>query len=154
MGAATVLMGCLPTFAPIGYWAPALLVVLRFIQGFAVGGEWGGAVLLIAEHSQGQPWILGELAAGRRARRKHAGHGRAAGSHVHAFGRGVPRLGWRVAFWLSAVVVLIGYYIRTRVTDAPIFLEAQQEADRSEASRLGAIDVLKRYPHGVFTAMG
>jgi len=51
VGAATVLMGCLPTFAQIGYWAPALLVVLRFIQGFAVGGEWGGAVLLVAEHS-------------------------------------------------------------------------------------------------------
>ena len=44
-------MGCLPTFGQIGYWAPVLLVVLRFLQGFAVGGEWGGAVLLVAEHS-------------------------------------------------------------------------------------------------------
>ena len=44
-------MGCLPGFATIGYWAPGLLVVLRFIQGFALGGEWGGAVLLVAEHS-------------------------------------------------------------------------------------------------------
>jgi MFS family permease len=51
VGAATFLMGCLPTFAQVGYWAPALLVILRFIQGFAVGGEWGGAVLLVAEHS-------------------------------------------------------------------------------------------------------
>ena len=51
VGAATFLMGCLPTFGQIGYWAPALLVTLRFIQGFAVGGEWGGAVLLVAEHS-------------------------------------------------------------------------------------------------------
>ena len=51
VGAATFLMGCLPTFGQIGYWAPALLVVLRFLQGFAVGGEWGGAVLLVAEHS-------------------------------------------------------------------------------------------------------
>ena len=51
VGAATFLMGCLPTFGQIGYWAPALLVALRFIQGFAVGGEWGGAVLLVAEHS-------------------------------------------------------------------------------------------------------
>ncbi len=53
VGASTFLMGCLPTFAQIGYWAPALLVVLRFLQGFAVGGgEWGGgAVLLVAEHS-------------------------------------------------------------------------------------------------------
>lgn len=51
VGLATFLMGCLPTFAQIGYWAPALLVVLRFVQGFAVGGEWGGAILLVAEHS-------------------------------------------------------------------------------------------------------
>ena len=51
VGAATFLMGCLPTFAQVGYWAPALLVILRFIQGFAVGGEWGGAILLVAEHS-------------------------------------------------------------------------------------------------------
>lgn len=51
VGAATFLMGCLPTYGQIGYWAPALLVTLRFIQGFAVGGEWGGAVLLVAEHS-------------------------------------------------------------------------------------------------------
>ena len=51
VGVSTFLMGCLPTFAQIGYWAPALLVFLRFAQGFAVGGEWGGAVLLVAEHS-------------------------------------------------------------------------------------------------------
>ena len=51
VGAVTFLMGCLPTFGQIGFWAPVLLVVLRFLQGFAVGGEWGGAVLLVAEHS-------------------------------------------------------------------------------------------------------
>jgi len=62
--------------------------------------------------------------------------------------------GWRVAFWLSAVVVLIGYYIRTKVTDAPIFVAAQQEAEQIKASSFSAIEVLKRYPRGVFTAMG
>src|SRR3546814_542642 len=51
IGVSTFLMGCLPSFASIGYWAPALLVILRFIQGFALGGEWGGAVLLVTEHS-------------------------------------------------------------------------------------------------------
>lgn len=62
--------------------------------------------------------------------------------------------GWRVAFWLSAVVVLIGYYIRTKVTDAPIFVAAQQEAERIKASSFSVIEVLMRYPRGVFTAMG
>src|SRR3546814_14036136 len=51
IGASTFLMGCLPSFHSIGYWAPALLVLLRFVQGFALGGEWGGAVLLVTEHS-------------------------------------------------------------------------------------------------------
>ncbi len=62
--------------------------------------------------------------------------------------------GWRVAFWLSAVVVLIGYYIRTKVSDAPIFIEAQQEVERVKAVSYGVVEVLKRYPRGVFTAMG
>ncbi len=62
--------------------------------------------------------------------------------------------GWRVAFWLSAVVVLIGYYIRTKVTDAPIFVEAQEEAERIKATSFSVVEVLKRYPRGVFTAMG
>ena len=76
VGAATFLMGCLPTFAQIGYWAPALLVVLRFIQGFAVGGEWGGAVLLVAEHSPNAS--RGFWASWPQAGvpgREHAGHG-------------------------------------------------------------------------------
>ena len=51
VGGVTFLMGCLPTYGQIGIWAPILLVILRFMQGFAVGGEWGGAVLLVAEHS-------------------------------------------------------------------------------------------------------
>ena len=50
MGAATVLIGCLPTYGQIGVWAPILLIFLRLVQGFAVGGEWGGAVHLAAKH--------------------------------------------------------------------------------------------------------
>jgi MFS family permease len=59
-----------------------------------------------------------------------------------------------VAFWLSAIVVLIGYYIRTKVTDAPIFLEAQRQAERTKATQAGVLEVVKRYPRGIFTAMG
>jgi MFS family permease len=155
VGLATVLMGCLPSFAQIGYWAPGLLVALRFIQGFAVGGEWGGAVLLVAEHcpkaSRGfwASWPQAAVPGGNML----------ATSVLLALTSTLKdpaflSWGWRVAFWLSAVVVLIGYYIRTKVTDAPIFLEAQQEAEREKSSGLGAVEVLKRYPRGVFTAMG
>lgn len=155
VGAVTFLMGCLPTFGQIGYWAPALLVALRFLQGFAVGGEWGGAVLLVAEHSP------------NRSRAFWASWPQAAVPVGNMLATVVLLLlnatlsdasflswGWRVAFWLSAVVVLIGYYIRTKVTDAPIFLAAQEELERAKAVSYGVFEVLKRYPRGVFTAMG
>ncbi|WP_166906686.1 MFS transporter [Mycobacterium sp. DL440] len=155
VGVATFLMGCLPTYGQIGSWAPTLLVVLRFLQGFAVGGEWGGAVLLVAEHSPD------------RSRGFWASWPQA-GVPVGNMLATVVLLvltstlsdsdflswGWRVAFWLSAVVVLIGYYIRTKVTDAPIFVAAQQEAEQLKASSFSAVEVLRRYPRGVLTAMG
>ncbi len=155
VGAATFLMGCLPTFAQIGYWAPALLVTLRFCQGFAVGGEWGGAVLLVAEHSPSQ-------SRGFWASWPQAG---VPGGNMLATvvllvltwtlsDAAFLSWGWRVAFWLSAIVVLIGYYIRTKVTDAPIFVAARQQALTSKATSLGVVEVLRRYPRGVFTAMG
>ena len=155
VGVVTFLMGCLPTLDQIGVWAPVLLVVLRFLQGFAVGGEWGGAVLLVAEHSP------------NRSRGFWASWPQAAvpvGNMLATIVLWVLTTtlseedflswGWRVAFWLSAVVVLIGYYIRTKVTDAPIFVAAQQEVERVKAVSYGVVEVLKRYPRGVFTAMG
>ena len=62
--------------------------------------------------------------------------------------------GWRVGFWLSAVVVLVGYYIRTKVSDAPIFIAAQREVQEFKSRSFGVGEVLKRYPRGVLTAMG
>lgn len=155
VGSSTFLMGCLPTFAQIGYWAPTLLVTMRFIQGFAVGGEWGGAVLLVAEHSP-------NARRGFWASWPQAG---VPGGNMLATAvllvltstlsdAAFLSWGWRVAFWLSALIVLIGYYIRTKVADAPIFLEAQKQAEQSTATGLGVVEVLKRYPRGVFTAMG
>jgi MFS family permease len=155
VGVATFLMGCLPRFGQVGYWAPTMLVVLRFIQGFAVGGEWGGAVLLVAEHSPNQSrgfWSSWPQAA--------VPVGNMLATVVLLVLTGTLSddaflsWGWRVAFWLSAVVVLIGYYIRTKVTDAPIFVAAQQEVERVKAASYGVVEVLKRYPRGVFTAMG
>ena len=154
VGVATFLMGCLPTFAQIGYGAPVLLVALRFLQGFAVGGEWGGAVLLVAEHSPSARrgfWASWPQAA-------------APGGNMLATAvllvlastlsdAAFLSWGWRVAFWLSAIVVLIGYYIRTKVTDAPIFLAAQQHVEHAKATSFGVIEVLRHYPQRVFTAM-
>ena len=155
VGVVTFLMGCLPTYAQIGVWAPILLVVLRFLQGFAVGGEWGGAVLLVAEHSPDAKrgfWASWPQAA--------VPVGNMLATVVLLVLTGTLSddaflaWGWRVAFWLSAVVVLIGYYIRTKVTDAPIFVAAREEVERVKSVSYGVVEVLKRYPRGVFTAMG
>ncbi|WP_280305484.1 MFS transporter [Nocardia neocaledoniensis] len=155
VGGATFLMGCLPTFAQIGYWAPALLVTLRFIQGFAIGGEWGGAVLLVAEHSPSRSrafwasWPQAGVPAGNLLATVVLLVLTSTLSDA-AF----LSWGWRVAFWLSAVVVLVGYYVRTKVTDAPIFVEAQKQMEQAKASSFSVFEVLRRYPRGVFTAMG
>jgi len=155
VGIATFLMGCLPTYDAIGYWAPALLVALRFAQGFAVGGEWGGAVLLVSEHSP------------NRTRGFWASWPQAAVPVGNLLATVVLLIlsrtltdeqflawGWRIGFWLSVVIVAIGYYVRTRVTDAPIFLEVQKEIEQSKQARYGVAEVVKRYPRGVLTAMG
>ena len=155
VGVSSFLMGCLPTFDQIGYWAPALLVFLRFAQGFAVGGEWGGAVLLVAEHSPNKSrgfWASWPQSAvpGGNLLATVVLLGLSATLPEDAF----LSWGWRVAFWLSAVIVIVGYYIRTKVQDAPIFEESRQKADAGPKTSYGAIEVFRRYPRGVFTAMG
>lgn len=154
VGVVTFLMGCLPTYAQIGVWAPTLLVVLRFLQARR-RRRVGGAVLLVAEHSPNRSrafwasWPQAAVPVGNMLATVVLWVLTATLSE-EAF----LSWGWRVAFWLSAVVVLIGYYIRTKVSDAPIFLEAQQEVERVKAVSYGVVEVLKRYPRGVFTAMG
>lgn len=154
VGVATFAMGCLPTFEQIGYLAPALLVFLRFAQGFAVGGEWGGAVLLVAEHSPNKSrgfwssWPQSAVPVGNLMATGVLFVLSATLSQSDFLG-----WGWRIAFWLSALIVLVGYYIRTKVSDAPIFLDAQKEVAAGNKG-YGVIEVFKRYPRGVFTAMG
>lgn len=155
VGVSTFLMGCLPGFASIGYWAPALLVVLRFVQGFAVGGEWGGAVLLVAEHAPDKSrgfwssWPQAAVPVGNLL----------ATLVLLTMSWILPddeflSWGWRVAFWLSAVIVVIGYYIRTHVSEAPIFLEARAQVEAEKSASYGVREVLRKYPRGVAQAMG
>jgi MFS family permease len=154
VGVSTFLMGCLPTFAQIGYWAPALLVFLRFVQGFAVGGEWGGAVLLVAEHSPNKSrgfWSSWPQSAVPMGNLLATGVLFTLSSTLSQ--EAFLGWGWRVAFWLSAVIVIVGYYIRTKVQDAPIFIEARKEVT-VEKKGYGVAEVFRRYPRGVFTAMG
>jgi MFS family permease len=155
IGLSTFLMGCLPTYATIGYWAPALLVFLRFLQGFALGGEWGGAVLLVTEHSPNRSrafwgsWPQAGVPLGNLL----------ATLVLLLLSATLPEedflsWGWRIGFWLSVVIVGIGYYIRTQVSDSPIFKAAREQAEQEAAQGYGLTEVFRRYPRGVFTAMG
>ncbi|WP_338836796.1 MFS transporter [Gordonia polyisoprenivorans] len=155
VGVSTFLMGCLPTFGAIGYLAPVLLVVLRFVQGFAVGGEWGGAVLLVAEHSPDRSrgfwasWPQAGVPVGNLLATMVLLIMTSTLSDAAFLG-----WGWRVAFWLSAIIVFVGYYVRTKVTDAPIFVRAQEEIEDAKATSFSVLEVIRLYPRGVLTAMG
>ncbi len=155
IGVSTFLMGCLPSFEKIGYWAPALLVFLRFVQGFALGGEWGGAVLLVTEHSPNRSrafwgsWPQAGVPIGNLL----------ATAVLLLLSATLPESGflawgWRVGFWLSVIIVAIGYYIRTQVSDSPIFKAAREQAEKEAATGYGLTEVFRHYPRGVFTAMG
>jgi len=159
MGFATFAIGLLPGYATIGILAPILLVLLRIIQGFALGGEWGGAVLIVSEH--GRPEHRGFWASWPQA-------GAPAGQLLAQAMLGVMALvqseeaflswGWRIPFLLSAVLVLIGLYVRLAVEESPVFREAQAKAaERSAAGEketMPILDVLREYPREVLTAMG
>jgi MHS family shikimate/dehydroshikimate transporter-like MFS transporter len=151
MGVATFLIGCLPTYKSIGIWAPILLVLLRVAQGFGVGGEWGGAVLMAVEHSP-------------KGRRGFYGSwpqmGVPAGLLLSTLVfRQVSKLpedvllswGWRVAFLLSLLLVALGLYIRLAIVESAVFAEVKKTGTES---RMPIFDVLRDHPRSVLVAMG
>jgi metabolite-proton symporter len=152
MGLATVLIGLLPGYDRIGIWAPIGLIVLRVLQGFAVGGEWGGAVLMAAEHGDAKRrgyWASWPQAGVPLGLLLSAG--------ILALMAGIQtsadfeRWGWRVPFLLSAILVVVGWYIRNRVTESPMF-EAEIEAEAPPSTP--AIDVFRERPRAVLLGAG
>jgi MFS family permease len=133
-GVATFLIGLLPTHAAIGGFAAVLLVTLRFAQGVAVGGEWGGAVLLSSEY--GDPRRRGFWAS---AAQIGPPAGTLLANGVLALLSGVlsedafTSWGWRIAFLLSAVLVLFGLWIRLRLEETPVFRQIADRGDRPTA---------------------
>jgi MFS transporter, MHS family, shikimate and dehydroshikimate transport protein len=152
MGLATVAIGLLPTYASIGVVAPILLVALRFIQGFAVGGEWGGAVLMTIEHS---PREKRGLYGSFPQLGKAAGILLANAAFLSVVGalsqEQFAAWGWRVPFLLSIVLIAIGLYIRLRIEESPVFRQVRET--QSEA-RMPIVDVFRTYPREVFLAGG
>jgi metabolite-proton symporter len=153
MGVATTLIGLLPTYAQIGVWAPIALITLRLVQGFAVGGEWGGAVLLAAEH--GDAARRGFWASWPQAG-VPAGSLLAAGALalLDAFQSEADFLawGWRVPFLASAVLVLVGWWIRNSVDESRTF---EEELAAAEAPpKVPAAEVFRERPRALVTGAG
>ncbi|WSQ13976.1 MHS family MFS transporter [Streptomyces sp. NBC_01231] len=160
MGGATFAIGLLPTHATVGTAAPVLLTVLRLVQGFALGGEWGGAVLLVSEHGDARrrgfwaSWPQTGAPAGQLLATGVLSLLTAVLSDS-AFGS----WGWRIPFLLSGVLVLVGLWIRLSVDESPVFKQALAQAEarkaaHAQAEKLPLVSVMKHHWRDVLVAMG
>ena len=133
IGVSTFLIGVLPTYQSISVAAPLILVLLRFAQGVGVGGEWGGAVLLSSEY--GNPHYRGFWSSAAQIG-PPAGNllanGVFAGLRLALPEDSFFAWGWRVAFLLSAVLVLFGLWIRLKLEDTPVFKAVEKTGQRAE----------------------
>ena len=152
MGVATTLIGLVPTYEQIGVWAPIALVVLRIAQGFGVGGEWGGAVLMAVEHApKGQRGFYGSW--------PQIGVPAGLALSIFVFRQFSVGLseeqflswGWRIPFLLSVVLVFVGFLIRVRIVESPAFARVKEEGTES---RMPIIEVLRTHPREVVLAAG
>ncbi|MGW5056829.1 MFS transporter [Streptomyces sp. NPDC004096] len=161
MGGATFAIGLLPTHATVGAAAPVLLTVLRLVQGFALGGEWGGAVLLVSEHGDARrrgfwaSWPQTGAPAGQLLATGVLSLLTAVLSDS-AFGS----WGWRIPFLLSGVLVIVGLWIRLSVDESPVFqqalaqAEARSSAPGASSEKLPLVSVLRHHWRDVLIAMG
>ncbi|MFN0041492.1 MAG: MFS transporter [Burkholderiales bacterium] len=151
VGAGTFLIGLLPTYDSIGIWAPILLVLLRLVQGFGAGAEYGGAVIIAVEHAPpGQRGFFGSWAA------VGVTVGILMANGVFALFSALPReeflsWGWRVPFLLSLILVIVGFYIRARLTETPVFSEI---AVKNKAARSPVIEALRKHPREFLVVIG
>jgi MFS family permease len=149
MGVASVLIGLLPTYEQVGALAPVLLVVLRIAQGVAVGGEWGGAVLMSAEHATSRRGLWASFT------NAGAPSGMVLSTLVLALAASTTgeeqflAWGWRIPFLLSAVLLAIGLFVRAKVEETPVFTAAAAGPERPPL-----LEVLTRHPRNLALSVG
>jgi MFS family permease len=152
MGVATFLIGLLPAYAQIGILAPILLLLLRIVQGLAMGGEWGGAVLMAFEYAD------------RNTRARYACYPQIGLAVGLCLASGVITLlsvsmtdgaflawGWRIAFLLSVVLLIVGMFIRLKILETPEFLRARESLKIAKAP---IVDVLREYKRDIVLGWG
>jgi len=151
MGLATALIGLLPTYNQIGFWAPTLLVAMRLAQGIGLGGEWGGAVLMAVEHAPAN-------------RRGFYGSWPQIGAYIGLLlstlvFRAVSKMpdsafltwGWRVPFLLSFILVVVGVWIRMKVAESPVFEKVKEQ---KQESKMPLLEAIAKHPGNILIAMG
>ena len=152
MGLSTACIGLLPTYSLIGIWAPVLLITLRLLQGFGLGGEWGGAVLMAVEHAPAN-------------RRGFYGSWPQLGAFVGLLlstfvFRAVSKLpdaaflswGWRIPFLASFLLVAVGIWIRLTISESPVFLKLKKE--EKAVAKMPIIEAITKHPKNILIAMG
>lgn len=151
MGVSTVLIGLLPSYAQIGIWAPILLVVLRLAQGFGVGGEWGGAAVMVVEYApvKRRGFFGGLPQAGNVG-------GLVLATGIFAIVSLLPdedlhAWGWRIPFLFSAVLILVGLYIRSKVEETPSFRTAEND---NATHKLPMAAAFRDYKREILLAIG
>jgi MHS family shikimate/dehydroshikimate transporter-like MFS transporter len=151
MALGTFAVGCLPTYQQIGVWAPILLVTLRFIQGIGLGGEWGGASLMVVEHApEGRRGLFGSLV--------QIGFplGLVTSSGVFALVTQMPDAdfkswGWRIPFLLSILLLGVGWFVRARVPETPAFEEIKR---RGDIAKNPFVEAVFKNPRSFLVAVG
>ncbi|MEU9569774.1 MFS transporter [Streptomyces massasporeus] len=128
-GAATVAVGCVPTYESIGVAAPLLLLLLRFLQGLGLGGEWGGAVLLAVEHAPAERRVLwSSFPQVGPALGFLLANGVVLGLSSTLTEAQFAAWGWRVPFWAAGVLAVAGLWLRSSLTESPSFLQIDDHA--------------------------
>ncbi|MET9224280.1 MFS transporter [Lentzea sp. NPDC003310] len=148
MGVASFLIGLLPTYAQVGWLAPAGLVLLRVVQGISVGGEWGGAVLMSAEHATSRRGLWASFTNAGAPSGMVLSTAALTGTAALVGEQAFLDWGWRVPFLLSVVLLGIGLFVRMKVEETPVF-----QAERKRAS-LPLADVLRNHPRTLLLAIG
>ncbi len=151
MGIPSTLIGLIPSYSSIGYWAAILLVSMRFLQGMAVGGEWGGAVLMAVEHApKGRKGLFGSLP------QTGVGGGLILSSLAMGAVAKLPEpemlaWGWRIPFLASAFLLLLGIFIRLKVPESPEFEKIQAEG---REAKFPILLVLRNHWKSLFKIVG
>lgn len=155
MGLGSTAIGLLPTYQMVGIWGAVLLVVFRILQGLGVGGEWGGAVGLAMEwgHTRKRGFLASWPQFGVPVGLLVANGLTLLFSNLYgnSFVGSSYTAGWRIPFWFSAVLVIVGLYVRLKVVESPLFAEVKA---RQEVERQPVLEVIRRQPKEILVAAG